>query len=66
MERRVRDWLHLGVYQIARAEIQSMAEGLQLDSRTIESMLRRWLFSSDIPETLIDSDAHWREIYAMD
>jgi hypothetical protein len=55
----------LGVYQIARAEIQSIVEALQLDSQAIESTLRRWLFTSEIPETPIDSDAHWREIHAM-
>jgi hypothetical protein len=65
IERRLRDWLHLGVHQIARAETQSMAEALHLDSRAIEPMLRRWLSTSEIPETLTDSDAHWREIHVM-
>jgi hypothetical protein len=62
-EQRLGDGLHLEVYQIARAKIQSMAEGLQLDSGAIGPMLCRWLFASEIPETAIDSDAHWREIF---
>jgi hypothetical protein len=65
IERRLRDWLHLEVYQIARAEIQSMAEALHLDSRAIEAMLGIWLFTSEIPETPTDSDAHWCEIHVM-
>jgi hypothetical protein len=65
IERCLRDLLHLKVYQIARAEIQSVAEALQLDSQAIEPMLRRWLFTFEILETLIGSDWPRREIHAM-
>jgi hypothetical protein len=57
--------LDVGVFPVACEEIRKTSAALSMNAAHIEEKFPEWLFTDHVPQTSVNSDAHWREVHAM-